>query len=275
MKQTVAGANALCGALIILFSANLISCMTPSEKRLLKSDVASVQARLLEIENRFSKQGQKIAAKASMKTANTNNRIERLNQELNRIKGDIDALRVGVVTGQMPGMTSENQTSIASTIDSLSERMAVIEENQINIMAAIEAIDTAPKKKKNANSTKAIRTYSQLKKAFKEKRYQHVADYGARVIREQSKVKRKQEAVYLYAESLYKLGRLRDAALKFNEYIELKPQKNAAHAKMRMGDCFRHLGDKATARIYYEELIEEFGSSSEAKEARKKLAKMN
>ena len=44
---------------------------------------------------------------------------------------------------------------------------------------------------------------------------------------------------------------------------------------MRMGDCFRHLGDKATARIYYEEIIQEFGGSSEATEARKKLAKMD
>jgi TolA-binding protein len=248
--------------------------MTPSEKRLLKSDVASVQARLLEIENRFSEQGQKIAAKASIKTATTNNRIERMNQELNKIKGDIDALRVGVVTGQMPGMTSENQTSIASTIDSLSERMAVIEESQANILTAIEALN-GPSKDNTSKSTKAIRTFSQLKKAFKDKRYQHVADYGARVIREQSKIAKKQEAVYLYAESLYKLGRLRDAALKFNEYIELNPGKKAAHAKMRMGDCFRHLGDKATARIYYEEIIQEFGGSSEATEARKKLAKMD
>ena len=274
MKQTRGSANAMRCALIVFLSASLNSCMTPSEKRLLKSDVASVQARVLEIENRFSEQGQKIAAKANIKTATTNNRIERMNQELDKIKGDIDALRVGVVTGQMPGMTSENQTSIASTIDNLSERMAVIEESQANILAAIEALN-GPKNDKTSSSTNAIRTFNQLKKAFKDKRYQHVADYGARVIREQSKIAKKQEAVYLYAESLYKLGRLRDAALKFNEYIELNPGKQAAHAKMRMGDCFRHLGDKATARIYYEEIIQEFGGSSEAKEARKKLAKMD
>jgi TolA-binding protein len=65
---------------------------------------------------------------------------------------------------------------------------------------------------------------------------------------------------------------MREAALKFNEFLESKPgKKYLATAKMRIGDCFRHLGDGATAKVYYEELIKEFPDSDEATKAKEGL----
>jgi TolA-binding protein len=43
---------------------------------------------------------------------------------------------------------------------------------------------------------------------------------------------------------------------------------------MRIGDCFKNLGDDTTARLYYEELIKEYPKSEEASKARESLAKL-
>ena len=75
------------------------------------------------------------------------------------------------------------------------------------------------------------------------------------------------ELDYLYAESLFKLGNLKDAAIEFHDFLDSKPPvKYLPHAKMRMGDCYRHLGDKETASIYYEELITEFPKAPSLKQ---------
>ena len=49
---------------------------------------------------------------------------------------------------------------------------------------------------------------------------------------------------------------------------------NAATIQLRMGDCFRHLGDKKTALVYYSELIDRFPKSSEAKQAETHLKRL-
>jgi TolA-binding protein len=41
---------------------------------------------------------------------------------------------------------------------------------------------------------------------------------------------------------------------------------------MRLGDCFRHLGDNETAKLYYEELIRDFPNTDEAAKAKERLA---
>ncbi|MFY7927394.1 MAG: tetratricopeptide repeat protein, partial [Oligoflexus sp.] len=69
-------------------------------------------------------------------------------------------------------------------------------------------------------------------------------------------------------------GQIREAALSFNDFIDSKPKDNLAVALLRMGDCFKELGDVETAKIYYEELIQKFASSDEAKQAKSKLAKL-
>ena len=69
-------------------------------------------------------------------------------------------------------------------------------------------------------------------------------------------------------------GEIREAALKYNEYIESKPKENMSVALLRMGDCFKQLGDAETAKIYYQELIQKYSGTSEAKQAKDKLAKL-
>ena len=74
------------------------------------------------------------------------------------------------------------------------------------------------------------------------------------------------------AESTFKLGRIRDAALHFNDLAEAGSDKKYLRlAKLRLGDCFRYLGDKQTARLFYQDVVTNFADSEEAKKAAEKL----
>lgn len=254
-----------------------VACLTPGEKQLMKDDLARLQAQMVEVENSLNEQGRHISSRSNQHAASANTRLDGVSQEIQKIQGEIDALRVGVVTGQMPGINPENEGSVARTLETIQERLKEIEETQEKIMSVINQADkAAPPKQKQAEKeqTTKITTLQALEKAFNEQRFRHVVENAAAVLRNQKSKADKEKALYAYAESLYKLGTLREAALKFNDYLDLKPSKHVAHAKMRLGDCFRHLGDAATAKLFYEDLLASHKGSSEAKWAEERLAKL-
>ena len=114
-----------------------------------------------------------------------------------------------------------------------------------------------------------------LQKEFDDKHYKWVADDAAKLLRSAEGAD-KEQARFLVAESYFKLGDFRQAALKYNDFLESKPaKKNVPLAKMHMGDAFRKLGDAETAKVYYEELIKEFPTSDEAAKAKDRLAEQS
>lgn len=76
------------------------------------------------------------------------------------------------------------------------------------------------------------------------------------------------------AESQFRVGNIQEAALKFNDFVDSKPASHLAEAKMRLGDCFRHLGDNATAKVYYDEVTKQFPGSPEATKAGERLGEL-
>ena len=80
---------------------------------------------------------------------------------------------------------------------------------------------------------------------------------------------------YFYSESLFKLGRISEAAI---AYDALMKEKNLAEktskVRLRMGDCFRFLGETKAALLYYQELIDKHPKTDEAKYAKKYIEKL-
>jgi TolA-binding protein len=177
----------------------------------------------------------------------------------------------------MPGSDPADEATVSGKLNAIAARLEALETAQAELIDAIQKAGV----KKNANAVKKAgdapaerRTDSvaQLQKAFDAKRYKQVAEDAPRLVKNNGGDD-KETAQFLLAESLFKLGRVSDAALKFNEFLESKPSKTRqAQAKMRLGDCFRHLGDMDTAKVYYEELIREFPNSDEASKAKERLA---
>src|SRR5690606_37384586 len=78
------------------------SCMTPSEKKAMRDDMFNVQTRLLALEQNLvesSKEVRSSGDSAAKRIASTKADMERIERELQQIRGELDALRVGVSTG--------------------------------------------------------------------------------------------------------------------------------------------------------------------------------
>lgn len=253
----------------------LTACMTPSEKRDMQNDMFNVQTRLLSLEQSLgetSKEAKNTGDSAAKRLATTSASMEKMTRDIQQMRGDIDGLRIGVVTGQMPGANPEDG-SVAQSLSTITERLDGIEQAQQELLDALSKSGikkgAAAKKTSSGGAKGAV----DLQKAFDAKKFKQVVDDAPRLIKAGGNGK--EQASFLLAESLFKLGKLRDAALKYNDFIESKPSaKYLPTAKMRIGDCFRHLGDGVTAKLYYDELIKEFPDTDEAVKAKERLAEL-
>lgn len=290
MNRTVSRLNLIL-TMTSFVTLALTGCYTPAKERQIKNDIFAVQTRMLQLEQQLiegNKETSQVGEVAKRTIASTSSEMERMSKELQRTRGDIDALKIGVATGQMPGQEQSAEGSIATQIADLKERMTAIEQQQTDILAAIEKGSKAGKgkneekpksgkpAKESAGSAAAEATTTvQLKTLFDKKKFKQVTEDGPRIAKG-AKGKEKEDTLFMVAESYYRLGKLRDAALQFNQFLETKPTgKNVPLANMRMGDSFRQLGDTATAKIYYEELISNFPSSAEATKAKERLAEIS
>lgn len=267
---------------LVVMSVSMAGCLTPAKERQFRDDIFSLQTRVLELESQLQQQGKSVASSgenANQRIASTSTRLERMEVDIQRMRGDMDALRVGVVTGQMPGADPEQEGSVAKTLTDLSARLAAVEDGQKQLLDVIEKASAASGSKSSASKAKSsddkVKSHADLKKAFDGKRYKLVAESASAVLDATKKKAQKEEVVFMWAESLFKNGKLRDAALKFNDFVDMKPSgSKVPQAKMRMGDCFKQLGDKATAKLYYEEIVSQHPNSSEAKKAKEALARL-
>src|SRR5262249_48489802 len=156
----------------------------------------------------------------------------------------------------------EKEGSVASTLNTLTQRLDAVEAAQEDVLEAIKKAGAASKKTADKkDSKKKLGGADELQQAYDDKHYKQVTEDAPKPLKE-SKGAAKEQIRFLLAESFFKLGKMRDAALKFNELVESKPSaKYMPLAKMRIGDCFKNLGDDTTARLYYEELIKEYPKS--------------
>ena len=249
------------------------SCLTPQKRKEMESEIFALKTRVMELENSLGAGGKtiKTADESNKKNlASVNADVERQKIEIQKISGEMDRLRVGVVTGELPG-GDPDQESIAKTLNSIVTRIEAVESNQNEILAALKKAGANTPGKKKAKIT----TLKSLKIAFDKKKYSQVVENGPAVVKKMKTRKSRESALYILAESLYKLGKMREAALKYNEFIDVNPgSKMVSHAKMRMGDCFRHLGDAATARLYYQELVDKYPKTDQATKAQARLKEL-
>ena len=259
--------------LIVLSSA----CATRAKHAALEGDVFVLKKRLLDIENSITatraEQDSKSTA-GNKKIAGVQGRLNAFENKLQKITGQLDALKVGVITGRYPGLSSEHE-SIAGTLSKLQTRtdeLSATQETLLKEFKGLLALYDKKKRVKRSKKRKKITNLTGLKKAFSRKRYRHVFEDAQAVIKRLRDKETRFEAMYLLAESTFKLGKIRDAALYFNDLVDAGSNKKYLRlAKLRLGDCFRHLGDKKTARLFYQDVVSSFAASDEAKKAAEKL----
>ena len=266
----------------LLSGFGLTGCITPQQKKDMDDDIYRLQTRVLQLESNVTtvstaRNNDQKAGEAHHKSlATTSSDVERLNVEVKRMKGDIDALRVGVQTGQMPGQEAAQEGSMASQMAEIRARLDAIESQQKDLMAAMDN-GRAPKKKssdkdkKETSASSANADPDSLKNAFDRKHYKEVAEDAPSVLK-RAKGKDKEEVLMMYGESLMRLGRQKEAAVQFGDLVDLKPgDKQMAIAKLRLGDAFKALGDKDTSKLFYEEVSSKYAGTPEGDKAKKAL----
>jgi DNA repair exonuclease SbcCD ATPase subunit len=142
-----------------MFAASLAvwaGCITPSEKKDMQNDIFNVQTRLLTLERKLqdtSKDARSTGETAYKRLANTQSDLEKILRDLQQIKGDIDSLRIGVVTGQLPGQP-QNESSLKGNITRVEERLESLEKSQNDLLEALRkaGLNTKPPKKAEEKS---------------------------------------------------------------------------------------------------------------------------
>jgi TolA-binding protein len=257
----------------IVFTVISTSCFTPVKEKKINDQLFDLQTRLMDVERNTTAKGKALSnstAVASQQIASTATLLDRIDRELQKVNGDIDSLKVGVQTGQMP-TASPDDPSVAVSIQNILARVDTIEKQQNEILEAINKAKSQPSRSKKDKLT----SLKNARIAFKNKKYSLIAASLQALLKKNKRKSTRLELYYILAESNFKLGKLRDAALNFNEFLETGAKGELVpFAKMRLGDCFRLLGETATARLYYEEVVKDFPTSSEAKTSKKRLASL-
>ena len=248
-------------------------CMSTQDGEVLKEDLFKAQKLLLELEHSFEKTGEESknqVNKANKELASTNVRQDKLDADIRMLKGELGTLRQGVITGELPGF-EEQADSIAKTLQSLRSRIEALEKTQLEILALLQ--------KRKANKGKqevTLKNLSDVMKAFRAKRYMSITRDTRTIIKKTKKEKVRDQLKFYYAESLFKVGRLRDAVLAFNELSSTKHLiEELPQVHLRIGDSFRLLGDKKAAVVYYKETVNKFPDSDEAMRAQEHIKKLD
>ena len=263
---------------VILMSSPVLSgCITPKQKKDMDEDIFRLQTRVLQLESNVANThtaDQKAGEMHHKNLATTSSDLERINVEVKRMKGDIDALKVGVQTGQMPGQETSQEGSLAAQLTEIRTRLEAVESQQKDLLAAMGNGHPTKKKPSDKNDTPASSANADpdsLKTAFDRKHYKEVAEDAPAVLK-RAKGKDKEDVLMMYGESLMKLGRQKEAAVQFGDLIDLKPgDKQTAIAKLRLGDAFKALGDKDTSKLFYEEVSTKYAGTPEGEKAKKAL----
>lgn len=256
----------------------IASCVTMQQKKDMDDRLYNLQTRLLQLESNLanSRMADIKAGDVHHKTlASTSSDVERLGLEVKRVKGDIDALKVGVQTGQMPGQEAQPEGSIGSQLAEIRSRLDAVENQQKEILVSLDGNSSSLSKKihdKKENSAGSVNADTDsLQTAFDRKHYKEVVEDAPAVLKK-SKGKDRMQVLMIYGESLMKLGHPKEAALQFNELIELKPaEKQMALAKLRLGDAFKAMGDKDTSKLFYDEVASKYAGTPEGDKAKRAL----
>ncbi len=266
--------------LIPAFSVSLIGCFHDEE---LRKELFTVNTRVLALETELQDKQQI----NSRQYVSASSRVGQMEQDLQKMKGEIDRLELGVQKGELPG-TRDTDPSIAKDIAAIAEklknfdpekyskfdeRILALEKTQNEILALLEKIDK--KRSEKPASKIKLSTLKGVEEAFHKKQFKEIVENAPELLSNKHHAKDADMLKYYYAESLFRTGNMKESAIAFGELIKKESIASfAPKIRLRLGDCFRNLGDKKTAIAYYKLLLEKFPSASESETAKQHIKKL-
>jgi tol-pal system protein YbgF len=187
--------------------------------------------------------------------------IDEIKGEMTRMNGRIEDLeRSTKDAAQNNGQATQDQ------MKKLEGRIVELEQAQANMLEAIKKLQET-----HTVAADPIESFEAGKKSFSAKNYDAAIDQLSAYLKA-PKGKHSEEATYLRGESYYQLKQFKKAIVDFSKFPEqYTHSKLMPEALLRIGQSFDALGMKDDASGFYQELVDKYPKSSEAKKARAKL----
>jgi tol-pal system protein YbgF len=188
--------------------------------------------------------------------------LDEIKSEMTRLNGRVEDLER---TQRQSDQNSKNDKS-KEEIKALENRIIELEKAQAEMIELL---------KKMEGQAQANRDPSDLlakgRQAMEEKNYDSAIDQLSAYLKS-PKAKAQEEAFFLRGEAYYETKQYKKAIVDFSKFPEkFTKSKRMPDALLRIGQSFDALGMKDDAKGFYQELVEKFPKSSEAKTARKRL----
>jgi tetratricopeptide (TPR) repeat protein len=264
---------------VAIFSVTILllatGCVTPAQKREMNEDIQRLKESVVALQQAINEGRTHTQSSGEIQQKNlasTHADLERLQQDIKRVRGDIDALKVGVTTGQMPGQEVPPEGTVATQLGDIRARLDALEAKVAELaVSGVSSSRKSDKGDKKGDQSSVNADPDSLEKAFERKKYKEVAQ-DAPVVLKKVKGKDKEKILTMYGDSLAKINRHKEAALQYNEILEMKPsEKVAASTTLKLAESFKAMGDKETSKLFYEDLVTKYPDSSEAQKAKKAL----
>lgn len=281
------------------------ACVTQQQGEQIKNDVFSLETRLDEMQSQMHLktgdfQGQ--ANRTQKGLASMSAQIASWERELQLLAGQVDMLRQALGTTDLSDFTQEglpalqqlktlNQDlyALKTSLEEFWQKRlpqlkddieAPLIERIQRLEKRMQALEKKREKKHITQKTSATNTLTSLKaarEAHSKKQWQSLKQHIPALMPKMTKASSKEELNFYYAEALFRLGELPEAAAAFDQYLKL-PSSNdllrQRRAKLMLGHIFRLSADLETARIYYLEVRTEFPGTEQAQVADAELQKL-
>lgn len=186
--------------------------------------------------------------------------IDELKSEITRLTGRIEDLE------RAQKQDAKKEAGAAKDeVKRLEGRIVELEQAQANMLEAIKKMEHSA-----TSSADPGELLERAKAAFKSEKYEAAVEELDAYLKS-PKAKKVEEALLLRGESHFHLKQFKKAIVDFSKF----PEKYTKSSKMpealyRIGQSFEALGMKDDAKGFYQELVEKFPKSPEAKRLKKK-----
>lgn len=188
--------------------------------------------------------------------------MDEIKSELTRISGRIEDLERTQKQGNQNAATANKEE-----LKKIENRIAELEQAQANMIEALKKLQETQAQAQVEPKELLEKAKSQMDAGQKEAAVETLTAYL-----KNPKAKKSEEATYMRAEAYYALKQYKKAIVDYSKFPEKYTKStHLPSALLKIGLSFEALGMKEDAKGFYQELVEKFPKSSEAKKAKAKL----
>jgi tol-pal system protein YbgF len=183
--------------------------------------------------------------------------VDQMKTEITQLTGRVEDLERALKEQNARGGNEE--------IKKLEERLAQLEQHQVKLTETLGKVQESVALKNPSD------LFNQAKAEYDKEHYESAADTFGTYLKI-PKVAKADEATFLRGESYFKIKQYKKAIVEFSKFPEKYTRSNRApEALFKIGLSFEALGMNEDAKGFYQELVEKYPKSQEAKKARNKV----